>query len=116
MNGVEFFSKIKASPVELFGMVFAKGKDVIGYAILGEGDAKGVRFSKRTVIEAVEAAGADSVMLVHNHPEGELRPSNADLETTYTLIDHFKPQGIPVTDHLIIGKGGYYSFKANGVI
>jgi DNA repair protein RadC len=59
---------------------------------------------------------ASSLILVHNHPSGDSRPSAADLEITRALIAAAKTMGITVHDHLVIGCNGAESFKALGLI
>jgi len=57
---------------------------------------------------------AASIILAHNHPSGELEPSREDKEATTRLLGAGKLIGIEVLDHIIIAKGGYYSFRESG--
>jgi DNA repair protein RadC len=57
---------------------------------------------------------ATAVIICHNHPSGNLTPSDEDLEMTKRLREAGEIVGIPVLDHLIIGKPGYYSFRQEG--
>jgi DNA repair protein RadC len=59
---------------------------------------------------------AASVILSHNHPSGELSPSDNDLRVHRQLTDAGKIIGISVLDHIIISKKGYYSFQENGLV
>ena len=54
---------------------------------------------------------AASVIVVHNHPSGDPHPSRKDIEATQQLIAGGILLGIPVRDHLIVSREGYYSFK-----
>jgi DNA repair protein RadC len=54
------------------------------------------------------------LILVHNHPSGELKPTNADLELTDQLIQVGRIIQIPVVDHIIITTQDYYSFERKG--
>ncbi|MCM1519658.1 MAG: DNA repair protein RadC [Lachnoclostridium sp.] len=56
---------------------------------------------------------ADSIILVHNHPSGNLRPSVEDERLTRRIKDGAAMLDIRVLDHVIIGQGGYYSFRDN---
>ena len=56
---------------------------------------------------------AYGIIVVHNHPSGDFRPSNADLESTKRLIDIGKLVGIKIMDHIIISKKGFYSIRQN---
>ncbi|MBC7099357.1 DNA repair protein RadC [Candidatus Bipolaricaulota bacterium] len=59
---------------------------------------------------------AASVILVHNHPSGNLEPSSEDLAITRRLVEAGKLLGIEVLDHLIIAPDGFFSFKERGLI
>ncbi len=55
------------------------------------------------------ALGATSIVLCHNHPSGNLIPSNADIQLTEKIIKGGKMLDIKVLDHVIIAGQGYYS-------
>lgn len=59
---------------------------------------------------------ASSMIAVHNHPSGNLKPSKADIDLTKQLIEASKLVEIPLLDHLIIGTKGYYSLRENGFL
>ncbi len=59
---------------------------------------------------------AASVIVAHNHPSGDPRPSRKDIETTQQLVAAGILLGIPPGDHLIIAKKGHYSFRQAGLI
>lgn len=65
--------------------------------------------------EAINASSA-SIILVHNHPSGEVEPSKEDLNITSRIIEGSKILGINVLDHIIIGDGVFLSFKEEGYI
>jgi len=70
----------------------------------------------REVVKRALAHEASAIILVHNHPSGEVTPSTADIEITKTIIDASKPFNITVHDHLIIGRETTASFKSLGLI
>ncbi len=59
---------------------------------------------------------AKGIIVLHNHPSGNLKPSQADREITTRLVQSGKILDIPVYDHIIITFDGYFSFKENGLI
>lgn len=59
---------------------------------------------------------ACSIIVAHNHPSGNLRPSKADIQLTKKMVEAGKFLDINVLDHLIITDGGYYSFADEGMI
>ncbi len=70
----------------------------------------------REVFADVITDRAASVILCHNHPSGELRPSNSDLKIHEQLTEAAKILGIKVLDHIIVAQSGYYSFQEQGLI
>lgn len=56
------------------------------------------------------------IILVHNHPRGELAPSKSDEQLTDRLLQIGKFLNMPVIDHLIISEEGYYSFSDSGLL
>ena len=70
----------------------------------------------REVFADVITDRAASVILSHNHPSGELKPSNSDLKIHEQLVEAGKILGIKVLDHIIISKKGYFSFQEEGLI
>ncbi|MGP0092377.1 MAG: JAB domain-containing protein [Xanthobacteraceae bacterium] len=61
-------------------------------------------------------SGSSRVGLVHNHPSGDPSPSRADIEMTQQIIAVARPLGIEVHDHLIVGRDGHVSLKAQQLI
>ncbi|MDO8639373.1 MAG: DNA repair protein RadC [bacterium] len=56
------------------------------------------------------------IIIAHNHPSGDFKPSESDLSTTKRLVDVGKLVGISIIDHLIVTVDGYFSFKDKGII
>jgi len=65
--------------------------------------------------EAIRHCAA-GVILVHNHPSGEVTPSPEDLQVTTRLVEAGRIMGIEVMDHLIIGRDSYLSFREEDLI
>jgi DNA repair protein RadC len=59
---------------------------------------------------------ASAIILCHNHPSGNLKPSNADIKLTKKLKETGIMLDTPVLDHLIIGEKDYFSFADEGII
>jgi DNA repair protein RadC len=59
---------------------------------------------------------ASAIVLVHNHPSGNLKPSAADLTLTKKMKEAGAFLDLPILDHLIFAEGGYYSFADEGVL
>ncbi|OZV10848.1 DNA repair protein RadC [Tissierella sp. P1] len=71
----------------------------------------------REVMKGAILSNSSGMILVHNHPSGDTRPSNEDKSITDRLKNAGELLGIKVLDHIIIGyDGAYYSFKENELI
>lgn len=70
----------------------------------------------REVFADVIADRAAAVIFAHNHPSGELQPSEADLRMHEQLAEAGKILGIRILDHVIVARKGYYSFQEAGLI
>ncbi|MCA9638664.1 MAG: DNA repair protein RadC, partial [Myxococcales bacterium] len=83
---------------------------------VGLGTVAAVQVHPREVFRPLVRAGAHSALLVHNHPSGDPRPSQADLELTERMVDVGWLLGIPVLDHLIVADGGCASLVEAGLM
>lgn len=70
----------------------------------------------REILKRVLDIGASSIIIVHNHPTGDTAPSNADINITRKIKESLKTIDVPLHDHLIVGKGNYFSFKSLGLL
>lgn len=70
----------------------------------------------REVVKRALELGASSMILVHNHPSGDVNPSKADIDITRQIIAAARPLGIEVHDHVIVGAKKYFSFKSKGIL
>ena len=68
----------------------------------------------REVFKAALLANAAAIVLAHNHPSGDASPSAEDVALTARLVNAGDIIGIDVLDHIIVGPGSYFSFKATG--
>jgi DNA repair protein RadC len=70
----------------------------------------------REVFEPAMVRAATEIIVSHNHPSGDSKPSSADLEITKRLVEAGKILGIKVLNHIIITKENYLSFQDEGLI
>lgn len=68
----------------------------------------------REVFKLAIKKSAASIILAHNHPSGDSKPSKEDIEVTRRLVEAGKIIGIEVLDHLILGNGSFTSLKETG--
>jgi DNA repair protein RadC len=102
-------------PVEQFGVLLLDTKHrVLRTVVLSVGTLDASIVHPRDVFGAAAAAGAAALVLFHNHPSGDPKPSDDDVELTRRLAMVGVLMGIDVIDHLILADVRYYSFKEEG--
>ena len=104
-------------PHEEFHVLFLDNKlQMIADECQQKGTVNHTPVYPREVVKRALELGASSIILVHNHPSGDVNPSKEDVDITKLIIAAAKPLGIEVHDHLIIGAKKHFSFKSKGVI
>ena len=87
----------------------------LNFNVVSVGDLNQTVAPMQNIFKAAILSNAHSIMMFHNHPDGALTPSRADLITTSKLIEAGNLMNIPVKDHIIIGggTGEFYSMRQN---
>ncbi|MCK5277323.1 MAG: DNA repair protein RadC [Cyclobacteriaceae bacterium] len=83
---------------------------------ISSGGISGTVADPKIIFKAALDQYASSIILVHNHPSGNLKPSKADIELTNKMKTAGKLLEIPVLDHIIFGDEGYLSFADDGML
>ena len=86
---------------------------LIAYKILFKGTLNTSIVHPREIFKYAFLESAYSIVIIHNHPSGEVIPSKQDVELTNKLFEIGSLMGVPILDHIIIGKDKYYSFYEN---
>jgi DNA repair protein RadC len=89
---------------------------VLGIFEVSTGGIAGTVADPKLIFMAALRANASAIILSHNHPSGNLQPSQQDLTLTRKITEGGKILDIRVLDHLIITTEGYYSFADEGVL
>lgn len=101
---------------EFWILLLNRANEVIGRNNLSKGGVSGTVVDAKMIFKMAIEKLASAIILAHNHPSGNLRPSQADISLTNKIRDAGNILDIPVLDHLIIGNGAYYSFKDEGIL
>ena len=80
------------------------------------GDKHGADFPLRTIIADALAHGSAGIVLAHNHPSGDARPSDADCRATRRLATATEAIDCTVLDHLVFGGSGCSSLRQLGYL
>lgn len=97
-------------------ILLSRGNRVLGVAKTAEGSTEGVSVNLKEIFQLTIKSNAAAVILCHNHPSGNLQPSQADVSITKKVKEFAKLLDVAVLDHLIITTEGYYSFVDEGVL
>jgi DNA repair protein RadC len=107
----KYIGKSQIQTQEFFAVMYLNNNaNVIGVYLIGMGGYTSVVAEKRLIMAAGLRLGATAMILCHNHPSGNLKPSNADIEYTKDFIKLAKIHDMTLTDHIILTKDGYTSF------
>ena len=93
-----------------------QSKKLIEKKLLFKGTLNKSLIHPREIFKWAYLSSSAYIICVHNHPSGNVIPSNEDINVTNMLVKIGRLQGIPVIDHVIIGNNNYYSFYENDAL
>lgn len=93
-----------------FIILLNRANKIIGWYKVSSGGLDATIVDKRIVCKVAIDALASGVILVHNHPSGDVKPSSADIKTTKAAKDCLELFDIALVDHIILAENKYYSF------
>jgi DNA repair protein RadC len=97
-------------------MLLNRGNRVLGIVQISRGGIAGTVADPKLIFAAALKGCASSVILTHNHPSGNLTPSQADIQLTRKLVEAGKFLDLPVLDHVILTQESHYSFADEGLL
>lgn len=93
-----------------------RNNHILGFYRHSTGSAVGTVVDVKHIYGIALKANASSILLAHNHPSGNLKPSETDIRITTKISDAGKLLDMKVLDHIIITHSGYFSFSDEGHI
>ncbi|PKL46100.1 MAG: hypothetical protein CVV42_17605 [Candidatus Riflebacteria bacterium HGW-Riflebacteria-2] len=112
-------TSMEALPEEQLRVIFVNNLNrVIKDEILSSGTEDQTAVYPRKIMKRAMALHATGIIVVHNHPTGQLRPSNADINITRQLASAAATLDLRFLDHVIVGREekGYFSFRESGML
>jgi len=97
-------------------LLLNRQNQIIGKYFLAKGGMTGTVVDIRVVFQVALKANATSIMLAHNHPSGNLQPSDADRRITEQVKEAGKILDIPLLDHIILTSENYLSMADEGYL
>lgn len=102
---------------EIFAVVFLNRSNRINHVeVISEGGITGTIADPRIILKKALDYEAVNLILCHNHPSGNLKPSKADEELTEKIKSAAQFFDIKLLDHIIVSEDGYYSFADDGLL
>ncbi|MFN8251978.1 MAG: DNA repair protein RadC [Ferruginibacter sp.] len=102
---------------EVFAVLFLNRSNKINhFEIISRGGITGTVADPRIILRKALEEDAVSLVLCHNHPSGNLKPSRADEEITLKIKEAARYFDIRVLDHIIVSEEGHYSFADEGLL
>ncbi|MEQ8526079.1 JAB domain-containing protein [Gracilimonas sp.] len=100
---------------EFYIVLLSNTKQVLGYSKISTGTMTGTLVQPITVFQTAILGNANSILVCHNHPSGNLKASGADIQLSKRLRDAGKLLGIEVVDHIVLTKESFTSIKECGL-
>ncbi len=97
-------------------MLLDRGNNLLGVSQLSAGGTGGCYVDLKMIFQLALKANAAGIIIAHNHPSGNLKPSPADIESTLKIFKAGNLLDITLLDHLIMSADGYLSMEGEGLI
>jgi DNA repair protein RadC len=105
------------NPIEQFRVLYLDRKNkLIADEEQQQGTVDHTPVYPREVVKRALELNASALIMVHNHPSGDPKPSQADIEMTRKVKDAAGAVGLTLHDHVIVSRGGHVSFKTQGLV
>lgn len=101
---------------QFYVIMLTRANKIISFEKISEGGTAATIVDPKIVFKRALLARAHAIILVHNHPSGNLKPSEADLKLTKRLVKVGRELDVEVMDHLIFSDNGFFSFSDEGIL
>lgn len=119
-DSADFARQFYHEDLEIYESVFLlllnRANNTIGYAKISQGGTVGTVIDVKLIVKYAIDSLAQSVILFHNHPSGQLYPSKEDTNITIKTQRALEFMDVRLLDHVILTADSYYSFADNGQI
>ena len=95
-------------------MLLDRSNTVIGFRTISKGGLSGTVVDPKIIFSIALKSLANGIIMAHNHPSGQMKPSRADVVLTKKLVEGSKLLDVAVLDHVIVSNEQFYSFADEG--
>ncbi len=111
------FHEMAHLPAERLRVLFLNAKNrLLRDETMGEGSINEAPIYAREIMRRSLEVGATALILAHNHPSGDPRPSKGDISATFSIVEAGRTLDIRVHDHVIVARTGWTSFRTLGLL
>ena len=97
-------------------IMLSRGNNVLGVCRISTGSVGGTVADPKKIFQTALGANASAIILAHNHPSGMLKPSSNDNIVTNKCKESGRFLELPVLDHIIVSRNGYFSYADEGLL
>lgn len=97
-------------------MLISRSNELLSISEIGVGATAGVLVNYKEIFQLAILSNASAIIVAHNHPSGNLEPSEADKKMTKRLSEFAKLMDIALLDHIIISSQSYISLADQGLL
>lgn len=119
-NAADYIRQFYSDDIEIYESFFIlllnRANKTIGYAKISQGGITGTYVDKKIIAKYVIDSLASGVIIAHNHPSGNLTPSDADKKITQDIKQVCSLIDSALFDHVILTADGHYSFADEGIL
>jgi len=101
---------------EFHVIILSRSNKILGVELISKGGLNATVADGKVIFKKALEKGASSIILCHNHPSGNLKPSDTDIDLTKKMKAFGAYIDLPVLDHIIVAEQNFYSFVDNGLI
>ena len=113
---VDFVKSLNDSDIEKMVILYLNAQNELTGLKIMPGTVNQAVVYPREILKHALLSSASAMIIVHNHPSGNLRPSEADIRLTKIIKDSAKVLDIQTHDHLIVSEKGHFSFREEGLM
>ncbi len=117
-DAYEVFAEVLANRIDhkefFYILLLSRANKVLGFHKVSEGGLSGTVADPKIIFQTALKANSCSIILGHNHPSGNIAPSEADIKLTRRLKNAGEFLELPVLDHIVFSSEKYYSFADEG--
>lgn len=115
-KSIKDFNKVIDCYEQFYAIYLNQANKILSVSLIGSGGETSCTVSVQKIAQGAILQNAQGIILSHNHPSGNIAPSDQDKKLTRQIISAMELFNIKVLDHLIITSDNYYSFSNNGII